>query len=217
MTETQLHVFRIFRSIQGESSFSGLPCGFIRLSGCPLDCTYCDSRRAAESSGRTMSISEILSAVTALERHLIEVTGGEPLHQAGTPALLTSLCETGATVLLETSGAFPIHGLDPRVRLIMDIKCPGSGMDSRFLPENLDALVPDRDQVKFVISSFHDFQWCLSLIRETQLLDRAPVLFSPVSGRVKADSLAGWILDSRLPVRLQVQLHKVLWPTDPER
>jgi 7-carboxy-7-deazaguanine synthase len=211
-----VRVHGIFLSIQGESTRAGLPCAFVRLAGCPLRCSYCDTRDAAEAEGTSMSVAEVASIAAALGPHLAEVTGGEPLAQPGTPALLTALTDSGLEVLLETSGAFPVAGLDPRVRLVMDVKCPGSGMSGKNLFGNLLVLRPDRDEVKFVVASRDDFDWAVDLCKEHGLASRAALLVSPVPGLVSLRDCAEWVLGSGLPLRLQPQLHKIIWGRDAE-
>ena len=206
-----IRVFSIFKSVQGESTFQGMPCGFVRLAGCPLQCSYCDTRAACESDGKSTEISEVVQSVASLRVPLVEVTGGEPLAQEGTPALLTVLADQYGQVLLETSGAFQIKDLDPRVRVIMDIKCPGSGMSDRFLFENLEDLNGFGHELKFVVSSREDFDWATSFCISHDLLNRE-ILISPVHRILDPSKLASWLIESRLNLRLQLQLHKVIWP-----
>ncbi len=207
---TTLNISELFLSIQGESSYAGQPCGFVRLATCPLRCTWCDTAYAF-SPGDTQTVADIVAQVAAWEVDLVEVTGGEPLAQAGVHDLLRSLCDRGHTVLLETSGALPIDAVDPRVTIIMDLKCPGSGECASTHWANLPALKP-RDEVKFVIRDHADFGWAADVVRrETSLLDHT-LHFSPVHDELDAGDLARWILEAALPVRLQVQLHKYLWP-----
>jgi 7-carboxy-7-deazaguanine synthase len=205
-------VYSIFRSLQGESSRVGSPCAFVRLAGCPLSCVYCDTREARESPGEEVSVDGILARVARLGTGLVEVTGGEPLAQQDAPALLEALADAGYEVLLETSGAFPIAGLDRRVRVIMDVKTPGSGMEERFCRENLDALEKGRHEVKLVVTGRDDFDWAADLVREERLFDRAEVFVSPAAGLVSPREAADWILGSGLPLRLGLQLHRVIWP-----
>lgn len=214
--DSLIKVYSIFASIQGESTSQGRPTGFVRLAGCPLSCSYCDTREACESPGRSMTVDEVLKEVSKLGPRLVEVTGGEPLAQSDTQLLLASLCDAGYEVMVETSGAFPIERLDPRVRVVMDVKCPGSGMTDRMRFENLDALIPDRHELKFVISSKEDFEWAVDLCRERGLDSRAELLVSPVYGVVTPPELAGWVLSSEVPLRLQIQLNKVIWPEGEE-
>ena len=207
-----LKVYSVFSSIQGESTFAGRPCGFVRLAGCPLNCIYCDTREVCDAPGQSVSIDHILGQVSALNMRLIEVTGGEPLAQPGAEALLTALCDAGYTVLLETSGAFPIDTIDSRVRVIMDIKCPGSGMADRMRQKNLDCLHPTRHEVKFVVSCKEDFNWAVALSAQKKLAECAELLVSPVWGAVSPRELASWLVRARVPMRMQLQLHKLIWP-----
>ena len=207
-----LRVTEIFHSIQGESTKVGLPCVFIRLTGCPLRCTWCDTEYAFYE-GTTMAIPEILEKVKTYGCPVVEVTGGEPLHQPQALLLLSELCEAGYTVMLETSGAFDVSGVDRRVSIIMDIKCPGSGMMDRMLWSNLDH-VSSKDELKFVLKDRGDYEWAREVIHRYALGGRCPILFSPVFGSLELQSLAQWILEDRLPVRFQIQLHKYIW--DPQ-
>ena len=204
-----LRVNEIFHSIQGESTHAGLPCVFVRLTGCNLRCAWCDTAYAFHE-GRWMTPEAILAEVEATGCRLVEVTGGEPLLQEGTIDLMRRLLERGFTVLLETGGSLPIDAVPERVRIILDVKCPGSGESDRNRWENLARLRPG-DEVKFVVAGPEDFAWAREVLRERRI-DPERVLMSPVWDRVEPAALARWILDSGLPVRLQVQLHKVLWP-----
>jgi 7-carboxy-7-deazaguanine synthase len=213
MTETpSLRVTEIFHSIQGESTQSGRPCVFIRLTGCPLRCTWCDTEYAF-FEGSSMTIAEILDKVRAYGCSLVEVTGGEPLHQANALVLLSELCDSGYQVLLETSGAFDVSEVDTRVSIIMDVKCPGSGMVERMLWDNLERL-ESKDEVKFVLKDRRDYEWAREVIRRHDLAARCPILISPVFETLDLRPLAEWILEDRLPVRFQIQLHKFIW--DPQ-
>jgi 7-carboxy-7-deazaguanine synthase len=205
----RLQVTEIFRSIQGESTLAGWPCTFVRLTGCPLRCRYCDTTYAFRG-GRRMTAAQILEEVARLGCRLVEVTGGEPLAQAGTPALLTLLADAGYRVLLETGGCEPIEGLDPRVRIIYDVKTPGSGEVQRNRWENLGHLKRE-DEVKFVVCSRADYEWARDVIRQRDLSRRHVVHLSPAHGWVAPEELAGWILEDGLEVRLNLQLHKVIW------
>lgn len=205
-------VCEIFASIQGESSWAGLPCAFLRLAGCPLDCRWCDTIYA-KSGGQDMALSAILDQVAALGHDLVEVTGGEPLSQTDTPALLTALCQSGYTALLETNGCEDISGLDPRVRIIMDLKCPSSGMAERTLWPNLAALKPS-DEVKLVLADRADYEYARQVIIEHDLAGRCGVLLSTVHGQLEPRLAVEWLLADRLPVRFQLQLHKYIWPPD---
>jgi len=205
-----LYVTEIFRSIQGESSFAGLPCTFVRLSGCNLRCRYCDTTYAYEQ-GDGMTIPAIVDRVEELGGLLVEVTGGEPLQQEETPALIRALAERGLTVLLETNGTLPV----PRIagcRVIMDLKCPGSGESGRICRDSVKRL-GEGDEVKFVLCDRGDFDWAVETVREFAFASRGiTVLFSSVAGRLDPAELADWILQSGVEARLQIQLHKVLWP-----
>jgi 7-carboxy-7-deazaguanine synthase len=205
-----LMVSELYRSIQGESSYAGRPCAFIRLTGCPLRCVWCDSEFAFYG-GRRMSLEAIVSEVAHMGVRLVEVTGGEPLAQPGCLALLATLCDAGFEVLLETSGAFDIAPVDPRVVKIVDVKCPGSGEEPSNRWANLDALGP-RDEIKFVLADRADYEYARDVIRAHGLERRGGLLMSAVHGRLDPARLAEWILEDGLEVRLQIQLHKVLWP-----
>jgi len=213
-----LRVTEIFHSIQGESTWAGQPCTFIRLSGCPLRCTWCDTAYAFHG-GERLSLDDILHRVAALDTPLVEVTGGEPLIHPNAFRLVQRLLDAGFTVLVETSGAVDVAGLDPRAHRIMDVKCPGSGESERNLWSNLQHLTGN-DEVKFVIADRADYEWAREVVREHGLGERVragtlkEVLFSPVWGRVEFQDLAGWILEDRLPVRFQLQLHKLVWGAD---
>lgn len=208
LTKT-LRVTEIFRSLQGESSRVGLPTVFIRLTGCPLRCGYCDTDYAF-SGGETMTLDAILKQVADAPAPYVCVTGGEPMAQKNCPALLTALCDAGYSVSLETSGALDISTVDARVARVMDIKTPASGEAEKNRWENLAALTP-HDEIKFVLSNEADYQWAKQALAEHHLSEKCPVLFSPVHGQLEAGQLADWILRDRLPVRMQVQLHKILW------
>ncbi len=206
---TQLRITEIFHSLQGESNTVGLPTVFVRLTGCPLRCGYCDTTYAFKG-GEWMSLEQILGDVRRYGAGYVTVTGGEPLAQAECPALLAALCDAGYQVSLETSGALDVAAVDPRVVKVMDIKTPGSGEESKNLLENLDYLTR-RDQVKFVICDEGDYLWSREFVAEHRLNERCEVLFSPALGRQDATQLAEWILRDRLQVRFQIQLHKLLW------
>jgi len=210
-----LRVTEIFLSLQGESSRVGLPTVFVRLTGCPLRCGYCDTEYAF-TGGETMDLSAILQRVAELHAHYVCVTGGEPLAQKNCANLLTALCDTGYSVSLETSGALDISQLDARVSRIVDIKTPGSGEVAKNRWENLAALAPS-DEVKFVLCNEADYQWAKQVLAEHQLAEKSSILFSPVHGQLNPGQLADWILRDQLPVRLQVQLHKILWGVTPGR
>ena len=203
-----LKVSEIFHSIQGESSWSGRPCVFVRLTGCNLRCAYCDTRYAYEQ-GRLMEIPEILEQVRRLRCDLVEVTGGEPLIQEETPSLVDGLIGGGHTVLLETNGSIDISGVDRRCARIMDIKCPSSGMAGQNDLRNLKRLRA-RDELKFVIGNRRDYEFAKDIL-PTLPAARIKINFSPVFGALAPRSLAEWILDDRLAVRLNIQLHKIIW------
>jgi len=209
VTRSTLHVTEIFHSIQGESSWVGRPCVFVRLTGCPLRCHWCDTEYAF-SGGTKMAVAEILDRVRAFGCPLVEVTGGEPLAQPGCRELLRRLAEEGFETLLETSGALTLEDIHPRVRIIMDLKCPDSGECERNRWENLRLLRPG-DEVKFVLASEADYAWAREVVRSRRLTERGVVLFSPVAGRLDPAELARWVLRDRLAVTLQVQLHKILF------
>lgn len=205
-----LRVTEIFHSIQGESTHAGRPCVFVRLTGCNLRCVWCDTAYAFHG-GSSRSLEEILATVDGFGCRLVEVTGGEPLAQAGAIPLLARLVEEGYEVLLETGGSLPIDEVPDGVRRIVDVKCPASGESGRNLWENLDRLRPG-DELKFVIAGREDYEWARAKVGEGALAERVPVLFSAVHGGLEAGTLARWVLEDRLPVRVQVQMHKILWP-----
>jgi len=205
-----LQVNEIFLSLQGEGVRAGRPCVLIRLAGCDLRCDWCDTQYAYEQ-GEPMSIDAICSAVAELGCGLVEVTGGEPLIQPATPALLTALCDAGYEVLLETSGAHDISGIDDRVVRILDVKCPASGEADKMHWVNLDHL-RSGDEVKFVLADRDDYGYARDVIDRYGLSNRCTVLMGPVADRLGPAELAAWILADRLRVRLNLQLHKTLWP-----
>ncbi len=210
---TSLRVSEIFFSLQGETSRIGLPTVFIRLTGCPLRCGYCDTAYAF-SGGETLSIAGILSRVASYRTKYVTVTGGEPMAQKYCLTLLAALCDAGYSVSLETSGALDLSGVDSRVSRIMDIKTPGSGeVDSNFW-SNLSVL-KQHDEIKFVLCDEGDYRWAREVMRSRDLQRICPVLFSPVHGNLDPALLANWILRDQLPVRMQVQLHKLLWGEGP--
>jgi len=221
VTHGSLRVNEVFHSIQGESTRAGLPCVFVRLAGCPLRCSYCDTEYAFRE-GRSKPIAALRDEVLAIDCPLVEITGGEPLAQAGVHELIRELADAGRTVLIETSGAIDIAPCDPRSIRILDLKTPGSGECDRNLWSNLDDLRP-HDEIKFVIGDRADYEWARSVLREHRLAERcACVLMSPVfrqatgreiAGHAGLDprELAAWILEDRLPVRMQLQLHKFIW------
>lgn len=207
-----MRITEIFYSIQGESSYAGLPCVFVRLTGCPLRCRWCDSEYTFYG-GHRMTVDEVVRKVQSYGCHLVEITGGEPLVQQEVYPLTERLCDLGYTVLIETSGSLPIHQLDRRVIRIMDIKCPGSGHEHSNHWENISDLHPP-DEVKFVILDRRDFDWAVDVIRTYDLSRRAGLLFSPVHGELDPRLLAEWLLESHVAARLQLQLHKYIWGPD---
>jgi len=209
----RLRITEIFYSLQGESLPVGCPTAFIRLTGCPLRCVYCDTEYAFHG-GRQMAVGEILEQISAFSCQYVCVTGGEPLAQRNCLVLLTALCDLDYKVSLETSGALDIGVVDRRVSIVMDLKTPASGESGKNRWENLELLKPD-DQLKFVISDRADYDWARSVINERELVDRLPVLISPAWGRGIERALAEWILADQLRVRFQIQLHKVLWGETP--
>jgi 7-carboxy-7-deazaguanine synthase len=211
--DVRLRVTEIFHSIQGEARPVGCPTAFVRLTGCPLRCTFCDTEYAFHG-GEKIGLADVIDRVSAFDTQHVCVTGGEPLAQANCRVLLIALCDAGYDVSLETSGALDIAGVDPRVTIVMDIKTPGSGESDKNRWENLALLKPD-DQLKFVVADRADYEWSRDVFRERGLADRCPVLFSPVWGGELARQLAEWILEDKLDVRFQIQLHKILWGDEP--
>ena len=204
-----LIVSEIFHSLQGEASRIGLPTVFVRLTGCPLRCSWCDTEHAF-SGGQRLAVTEILDQVAGFGTPHVCVTGGEPLAQKNCLPLLAALCDAGHDVSLETSGALDIAAVDPRVARIVDLKAPGSGESARNRWQNLPLLTP-RDELKFVLKDRADYEWARGVIIEHRLDTRCPLLFSPVQDALEPQLLAEWILADRLPVRFQLQLHKLLW------
>ncbi len=211
----QLRVNEIFHSLQGESRSSGFPTVFVRLTGCPLRCTYCDTGYAFKD-GAWMTLPEIQRQVASFGTHHVTITGGEPLAQDACITLLGLLCDAGHEVSLETSGALDVSEVDSRVIKVMDLKTPSSGESERNLYANVEYLNP-LDQVKFVICGLPDYRWAVRQIERLNLSRRCEVLFSPAMGTQEARELAEWILRDRLPVRFQIQLHKLLWGVEPGR
>ena len=206
-----LRVTEIFRSIQGESTHAGRPCTFVRLTGCPMRCVWCDSEYTF-TGGEHYSIDEIIGRVDAFGCKLVEVTGGEPLAQKEAFSLIERLCDQGYEVLIETGGYVSTAGLDPRAKVILDIKCPASGEEARNDWSNLERLRADKDEVKFVIADEGDWIYARKLIEEKDLQSRAKaILLSPAWGQVDLQQLADWIAGSGLNVRMQLQLHKYIW------
>ncbi len=210
-----LRVTEIFHSLQGETSRSGLPTVFVRLTGCPLRCGYCDTAYAFHG-GESLMLDEILRRVAGYGAKYVTLTGGEPLAQKHALLLLRRLADAGHSVSLETSGALDVAGVDPRVSKILDLKTPGSGESARNLWSNLGHLTP-QDEIKFVICDEADYLWSREQLQSRRLDRLCPVLFSPVHGRLDPRQLAEWILRDRLPVRFQLQLHKQLWGETPGR
>ncbi|MGH8253256.1 MAG: 7-carboxy-7-deazaguanine synthase QueE [Steroidobacteraceae bacterium] len=204
-----MKVTEIFHSLQGEAQFVGMPTVFVRLTGCPLRCHYCDTAYAFHG-GEWWSLPDIVERVAQFNTHDVCVTGGEPLAQRACLPLMHALCERGFRVSLETSGALDIEGIDSRVSRVVDVKTPGSGEEARNLYPQLQTLTPI-DQIKFVITSRADYDWSRELLVAQALHERCNVLFSPSFGQVEPRQLAEWILADRLPVRFQMQLHKILW------
>lgn len=207
-----MRVTEIFHSVQGESTFVGRPCVFVRLTGCPLRCTWCDTEYAF-FGGSEQSVDDILAKIRSYDCPLVEITGGEPLAQTDSNILLCRLCQEGFTVLLETSGSVDTALIDPSVRIILDVKCPGSGMTDRMHWPNVERL-RSQDEVKFVIQDRIDYDWAKSVLDRFRLTERCPVLFSPVFDVLNPRYLTEWILADRLPVRLQLQMHKHIWAPD---
>lgn len=204
-----LRISEIFFSLQGETSRVGLPTVFVRLTGCPLRCAYCDTTYAF-SGGQTMTLEAILAEVARHDAHYVTVTGGEPLAQRNCLSLLRALCDAGYAVSLETGGALDVSGVDARVTKVLDIKTPASGEMERNLWGNLEHLNP-HDEIKFVLCDEADYQWAKQVLQERKLAERCAVLFSPAQGQLAPRDVAEWVLRDHLPVRLQVQLHKLLW------
>lgn len=211
--DDSLRVTEIFYSLQGEARTVGLPTVFVRLTGCPLRCQYCDTTYAFHG-GTRMTLDEVLERVAEFHPRYVCVTGGEPLAQRASRGLLTALCDQGYEVSLETSGALDIDGVEPRVSIVMDLKTPGSGEGGRNRFDNIERLTA-KDQVKFVITNRPDYEWSRERVQEYALTARCEVLFSPSHEELAARELADWILEDRLPVRLQLQIHKLLWNNAP--
>jgi 7-carboxy-7-deazaguanine synthase len=216
MAKTELSLCEIFYSIQGESTFAGLPCLFFRLHGCNLRCAYCDSRYSFEEPGRPMTIAALLAEAAKYPGAIVEITGGEPLLQAATAPLLAALLGLGRVVLLETNGSLPIGPVPDNVHIIMDVKCPGSG-NAVFCQDNL-AEIARRNcgrslvEVKFVLSSRQDYQFARDFLRDHPLPETTPIHLSPVMSQLALPELAAWMLEDSLAARLQPQLHRLIWP-----
>ena len=205
-----MKICEIFTSIQGETSFVGLPFTFVRLTGCNLRCSYCDTQYAYEE-GTEYPLDAVVAEVNKRAVTRVVITGGEPLLQDETCILCSRLLDAGVTVLLETNGSILIKDVDQRVHRILDMKCPGSGMDKYMNLQNYDYLTV-RDEIKFVISDRKDFEWASEILKQHEMQGRAHVLFSPVSDRLHPQELAEWILQEKLNVRLQLQIHRYIWP-----
>lgn len=209
-----LRVTEIFHSIQGESTHAGRPCTFVRLTGCPMRCVWCDSEYTF-TGGVHLSIDDILTSVRATECSLVEVTGGEPLAQPEAFTLINRLCDEGYEVLLETGGYVSTEKVDSRAKIILDVKCPGSGEEARNHWPNLDRLRADKDEVKFVIANRDDWDFVRNIIKRFELEKRAlAILISPVWNNLDLQEVAGWITNSRLKVRMQLQMHKYIWGSE---
>ena len=211
--DNRLKITEIFFSLQGEALTVGIPTTFVRLTGCPLRCQYCDTAYAF-SGGEWMRIDEILEQVACYRTQYVTVTGGEPLAQKACLDLLTMLCDAGYRVSLETSGALDVSAVDTRVVKVMDIKTPGSKEERRNRLENIE-YIRRQDQIKFVICDEQDYQWSMGLLQQYRLNERCEVLFSPSYDQLAANELADWILRDAAPVRMQMQLHKLLWGNQP--
>ncbi|MCK5639417.1 MAG: 7-carboxy-7-deazaguanine synthase QueE [Gammaproteobacteria bacterium] len=214
-SDTRLRISEIFFSLQGESRTVGLPTVFVRLTGCPLRCGYCDTSYAFQG-GEWMSLETILQSVATYKAKHVCVTGGEPLAQRDCLPLLQALCDMGYEVSLETSGALDIAKVDPRVSRVMDLKTPASGEQTKNRLENIEFLGVG-DQLKLVICDRADYEWAVDMVGKYQLAERCEVLFSPCVGQLEARQLADWILQDNLPVRFQLQLHKLIWGDEPGR
>jgi 7-carboxy-7-deazaguanine synthase len=207
-----MRITEIYQSIQGESSFAGLPCVFVRTTGCDLRCSWCDSEFTF-TGGTTMTLDQIVGEVETYDCTLVELTGGEPLLQPEIYELATRLADSGLTVLIETGGHRDISKLDPRIIRIMDLKCPASGECEQNLWSNLRQLRPD-DEVKFVIADRGDYEWTLNTIREHKLENRGNLLISTAFGMIEPQQVVGWMLEDKLRARFQLQLHKYIWPPE---
>jgi len=208
-----LKINEIFHSIQGESTRAGEPTVFVRLTGCNLRCSYCDTEYAFEE-GKSFSIDEIIAAVEKFNCRLVEITGGEPLMQNESIELMDRLCENGFDVMLETGGSLPVDKVNKKVKIILDLKCPSSGMSKKNYFPNLEIIKPE-DEIKFVIGTREDYEWSVGIINEYKLAEKSVLLFSPVFNKLEPAELAKWILDDKLKVRFQIQMHKYIW--DPNK
>ncbi len=207
-----MRVTELFYSIQGESTYAGQPCVFVRLTGCPLRCTWCDTEYAFYG-GSEVHLEQLLVKIESYECRLVEITGGEPLAQSETLVLIRRLCDKNFEVLIETSGAIDTTAVDARAHVILDVKCPGSGMSDRMHWPNVTRLTA-KDEVKFVLADRSDYEWACQVLARYELADRCTVLMSPVFGSVEPRQLAEWVLADHLPVRVQLQLHKLIWTPD---
>ena len=218
ISQRLLNISELFYSIQGESTYAGLPCVFIRLAGCNLRCRYCDARYTYEEAHAEITLDTILSFVDSYPTALVEITGGEPLIQENVYPLLAQLVARGRTVLLETNGSLPIDKVSPEVIVIMDIKTPGSGMGDSFASENIvhakerNSSIEGSCECKFVLTDQDDYRWARDLVNRHTLNTSGSTLFSPVKAQLSPLELATWILQDQLPVRLQLQLHTLIWP-----
>lgn len=210
---TQLKIFEIFYSLQGESSRVGLPTIFIRLSGCPMRCHYCDTAYAFQG-GSMMAIDEIIKTIKKYDTRYVTVTGGEPLAQKEVLSLLKVLADQNYEVSLETGGGLSIKEVDPRIKIILDIKTPESGEEKKNYWDNLN-LIHSKDEIKFVLCSREDYDWAKKILHQYKLTEKCDVLFSPVYQKLNTTDLGNWILEDQLPVRMQIQLHKLLWGEKP--
>ena len=207
-----LRVTEIYKSIQGEGSKAGFPCVFVRLTGCNLRCSWCDTEYGY-NGGSEMPLDDILSSVAKFNCSLVEITGGEPLMQDGTPQLVDLLLKNEYTVMVETAGAHDISVISEKAKRIVDMKCPGSSMVERNDYDNLNRITP-HDELKFVVAGEEDFTWAVQLINKYDLINKCPVIISPVFGKVSEEKLATLVLDSGLNIRMQLQLHKYIWGPD---
>lgn len=207
-----LKINEIFHSIQGESTYSGQRCVFVRLTYCNLRCTYCDTEYAFYE-GKDQSIESIIDEIKQYDCNLVEITGGEPLMQEESLELMTKLCDLNYEVLIETGGSLPIQNVDKRVMIILDLKTPSSGMMKKNLYKNLD-FIKKTDEIKFVIGSREDYEWSKEIIEKYKLYNKCPILFSAVFGELEPITLSEWILEDKLNVRYQLQMHKFIWEPD---
>ncbi len=211
--EDTLVIHEIYASIQGESTFAGLPCTFVRTTGCNLRCVWCDTPQAFHG-GTRMKREDVLARALELDTPLVELTGGEPLLQPGVLPLMRELCDAGKTVLVETSGEADVSQVDRRVHKVMDLKCPGSGESHRNRWENLEH-IGQGDELKFVLADRADYEWMRGVVRERRLAERTPnLLASTVFGKLAVRDLVTWVLEDKLPVRVQLQMHKYVWPPE---